>query len=111
MTKGLNLPRNGLGLSDKPGHLEEAHQWIRLWIGAELAQRGPPFEARPRVALGEEADVFGFLYPFSEGTSQAVQFGLMTRLAGEITELIRIGSRIRSEERRVGKECRSRWSP
>src|SRR5882762_11721789 len=24
---------------------------------------------------------------------------------------VRVGSQIRSEERRVGKECRSRWSP
>ena len=26
-------------------------------------------------------------------------------------ELATLGSRVRSEERRVGKECRSRWSP
>ena len=29
----------------------------------------------------------------------------------QLYPLWRIGSRLRSEERRVGKECRSRWSP
>ena len=28
-----------------------------------------------------------------------------------VEEMIREGAAIRSEERRVGKECRSRWSP
>mgnify|MGYP000094090689 CR=1 FL=1 len=31
--------------------------------------------------------------------------------AGEETEMANIFAQIRSEERRVGKECRSRWSP
>src|SRR3712207_9394926 len=35
--------------------------------------------------------------------------GLMERLGLE--EDVAIESRLRSEERRVGKECRSRWSP
>ena len=29
----------------------------------------------------------------------------------EIDALIKLGGQMRSEERRVGKECRSRWSP
>ena len=29
----------------------------------------------------------------------------------ELAQRIRKGDRVRSEERRVGKECRSRWSP
>ncbi len=34
------------------------------------------------------------------------------RLVGEGThEELVAGNRVRSEERRVGKECRSRWSP
>ena len=31
--------------------------------------------------------------------------------ASELREAIEVFSQIRSEERRVGKECRSRWSP
>ena len=30
---------------------------------------------------------------------------------GGVTDLARTAGRTRSEERRVGKECRSRWSP
>ena len=29
----------------------------------------------------------------------------------KINNICKIGNRFRSEERRVGKECRSRWSP
>ena len=32
-------------------------------------------------------------------------------ISSEMPELIGMSNRIRSEERRVGKECRSRWSP
>ena len=32
-------------------------------------------------------------------------------LYGRIIDILNRGSEIRSEERRVGKECRSRWSP
>ena len=32
-------------------------------------------------------------------------------LKNEVDQIIRKGKVIRSEERRVGKECRSRWSP
>ena len=32
-------------------------------------------------------------------------------IAGHLGGEQQLGSQIRSEERRVGKECRSRWSP
>src|SRR2546427_5912532 len=58
---------------------------------------------------------------FGAEQSEAVQFlksGIATRNAGFnalIDEIERVAVRsrapIRSEERRVGKECRSRWSP
>ena len=37
--------------------------------------------------------------------------GLEEVLAKELTELGASNIEVRSEERRVGKECRSRWSP
>src|SRR5256885_16340866 len=44
-------------------------------------------------------------------TDQEVEaFAAMSSLTDEILRLI-AGNRNRSEERRVGKECRSRWSP
>jgi len=38
----------------------------------------------------------------SEGVATAI---------GELPDVILMDIRLRSEERRVGKECRSRWSP
>src|SRR5690554_7938910 len=35
----------------------------------------------------------------------------LTRLSGEVPSAANVGQYSRSEERRVGKECRSRWSP
>src|SRR5256885_15972415 len=39
------------------------------------------------------------------------QLGLLSAIAFEIAYLVFWGVLSRSEERRVGKECRSRWSP
>src|SRR3712207_7979072 len=33
------------------------------------------------------------------------------RARAEFARILKPGGRVRSEERRVGKECRSRWSP
>ena len=35
----------------------------------------------------------------------------MIKLKDILTEKKELGGALRSEERRVGKECRSRWSP
>src|SRR2546427_13046662 len=63
---------------------------------------GPPaldaVRAAPRRPLGD-LDFEGRRMPFAEGGRAGERD---PRLAGE---------RARSEERRVGKECRSRWSP
>ena len=40
----------------------------------------------------------------SKGNRQFTMFGIMAVILGS-------GDAFRSEERRVGKECRSRWSP
>ena len=49
--------------------------------------------------------------PFSEGVSHDRQAKIhKTECSGRF-EKCRLGGRSRSEERRVGKECRSRWSP
>src|SRR3712207_8877682 len=54
-----------------------------------------------RTGLGETVDR-------SRSGSEAVT----ARAYAEVTRLVpKIGVVLRSEERRVGKECRSRWSP
>ena len=48
------------------------------------------------------------------GTALAQQYGSaqqIQRLRGETVQLLKTAPTTRSEERRVGKECRSRWSP
>ena len=58
-----------------------------------------------------------FLEEFSEpeGTAERVGFNpedFRAMFAGNIDDCFRVGMAVmRSEERRVGKECRSRWSP
>ena len=42
------------------------------------------------------------------GTSNAAKLSEWSRLLSPIVEVVGLE---RSEERRVGKECRSRWSP
>ena len=48
----------------------------------------------------------------SAGESEEITLdGLRDDILSGIAQLKRIGMEKRSEERRVGKECRSRWSP
>src|SRR5260221_8898185 len=45
------------------------------------------------------------------GASLQSIFGQRWRSAGQAIRDLGVGVALRSEERRVGKECRSRWSP
>ena len=59
----------------------------------------------PKLILFE--NVKGFTYAFDKKRNQgAVPYSRMV-----IDRLQELGYDVRSEERRVGKECRSRWSP
>ena len=50
---------------------------------------------------------------FSKNAVTVVNFWFTTcnPCVGELSELDALNKKLRSEERRVGKECRSRWSP
>src|SRR2546429_8504124 len=65
---------------------------------------GPPDARRPTIQLLEDS---------SDVVASQVVSGLLQKIA--MTSLpdvmVEQGSKYRSEERRVGKECRSRWSP
>src|SRR3989449_11562244 len=70
--------------------------WEEFWDGA--AARGVPEQTAERVFTQVIAfSEFGF------PKSHAAAFGLLAYQSAWL--------RHRSEERRVGKECRSRWSP
>src|SRR2546427_12913731 len=69
--------------------------------------------ARPRVAVLREQGVNSHVemaYAFTEAGFDAVDVH-MTDLQSGRAQLQDFAGVVRSEERRVGKECRSRWSP
>ena len=41
----------------------------------------------------------------------AIKGSLKEASLPDVLQLLALGQKTRSEERRVGKECRSRWSP
>src|SRR5207302_7572680 len=49
--------------------------------------------------------------PISSMNAMGLSFMTSRRSVRRSTCSARLGRRLRSEERRVGKECRSRWSP
>ena len=50
-----------------------------------------------------------FMYPAADGRLKTLNFVINN--AAYLDAILTCGERVRSEERRVGKECRSRWSP
>ena len=46
-----------------------------------------------------------------KGANDAKKAKIFTKIGREMAIAIKEGVSSRSEERRVGKECRSRWSP
>ena len=60
---------------------------------------------RDGLATGKGEDAFGYgLYPGQYGMLLLSRYPIAV-------EKVRTFQNFRSEERRVGKECRSRWSP
>ena len=59
---------------------------------------------------GESCFVILNLYPYNPGHMMVVPYR-HTNVYESLTEAEAADMRSRSEERRVGKECRSRWSP
>ena len=61
----------------------------------------------------EKGTIYGFLGANGAGKTTLFKIisGLLTPTMGNAQVLSMSVTRSRSEERRVGKECRSRWSP
>src|SRR5216683_1971846 len=79
-----------------------ARDAVRIRVGEPLASMALPGEPLPEeiaAIVRDELNVKSLVFGASE-----------VRLDTEITEELRLEG-LRSEERRVGKECRSRWSP
>src|SRR5476649_1371411 len=85
------------------------------WSGATPEVRADLLDKVGNMII-ERKDALGKLLATEEGktlpeaTGETVRAGRIFKyMAGEA--LRRHGQNLRSEERRVGKECRSRWSP
>src|SRR5258708_29080816 len=70
---------------------------ISLWLVRKLASAGEPLRAGDVVLTGA-------LGPMVAGQKDE-------EYEAKISDIGTVRVRFRSEERRVGKECRSRWSP
>ena len=74
---------------------------------------GPPLESSfatclPKEQISEAVQIYRSYYK-EKGIHEAELFPRMTELLQELSQNYPLAER--SEERRVGKECRSRWSP
>src|SRR3989442_15019398 len=83
------------------------HGGVREMVGVLVAECGAPFEAlvQARACLDEGLERSAAL-GYENANHLAYATVLTSRLDDTPSTL-----EIRSEERRVGKECRSRWSP
>src|SRR2546430_7795895 len=64
-----------------------------------------------RHAHPEQQQIRSRLVAADEGVDAGARGSQLAMLELQLHELVRGFREVRSEERRVGKECRSRWSP
>src|SRR3712207_9410595 len=94
---------------------EEAAEFIAANVSKPVLAYIAGFTAPPGKTMGHA----GAIVSGSKGTAAAKAEALeakgvrVGRNPTQVSELAMeiLGTRVRSEERRVGKECRSRWSP
>ena len=97
--------RRSYSLSNLPGEGS-------LQIGVKELDKGATFSAIANRALkpGDRLEVSAPEGRFTYESKEAKRVLALAAGSG-ITPVLSITRAIRSEERRVGKECRSRWSP
>src|SRR3989442_4331256 len=79
-----------------------------LAVMAELGEACVLFQSEVRAAL-IESDVFAYEVGIGKTCFHIAEFVDLSSM--DVSELTILMDARRSEERRVGKECRSRWSP
>src|SRR5215510_15244689 len=91
--------------------------WMPLLIAATLTTNAAAAETIVKFSLdhGFEGPAALFLHPLDKGYYKSEGLNVtINPAANSIEPVERVSSGdydLRSEERRVGKECRSRWSP
>ena len=79
--------------------------WLRLIVGERLLKLHRHHLGTQLRDAGLEVSIYRGALPAASSAALAAQ------LLGKHTSPTQAAVRARSEERRVGKECRSRWSP
>ena len=98
-------------VEESPDDLEGGEQPKRLQIFLKEDLVEPRMEEK--TTPGSKVRIIGILKEVAKFTATgalSVQYDLAIE-ANNITPLEETFEDLRSEERRVGKECRSRWSP
>src|SRR5690554_6473994 len=90
-----------LGAAYALAYIRREREALEQRVDHELADR-----AIARVAYLAEVAVLAAESTTAAALRQAVAEGRASR-----DELLALGRQVRSEERRVGKECRCRWAP
>src|SRR2546430_17699696 len=100
------------------GHGAIAGRAVAVIANSRGVIKGKPGES-PKIGgiiYTESAEKVAYFIDNADRERQPLLFvqdvsGFMVGTEAEHSGIIRAGARFRSEERRVGKECRSRWSP
>src|SRR5690242_21901681 len=93
---------------------QEIAHYLTLPIkkGDEIIVKGMSTRDADRESLEDVEDVDSErVYFFAEGHGNKLQSRLITEVKKSVRHIGANSFAPRSEERRVGKECRSRWSP
>src|ERR1035441_3089103 len=114
------MPAKAAGADAKPDPASEAESEAALAAAKAKAEdvleqihKGAKFEdLAKKYSDGSSAKDGGDLSYFKRGTMpKELDDKVFALKTGEVSDVIRTKQGYRSEERRVGKECRSRWSP
>ncbi len=76
--------------------------WVRIGTGGTIVARAKPYYITYRLGIGSDSKAYINVYRRGAGHTVIRSDEILDRDTWY---------HIRSEERRVGKECRSRWSP
>src|SRR3712207_8541188 len=91
--------------SSRRRHTIYWRDWSSDVCSSDLSGPADGLVAEARLAHG------GGVVDVAEVEEHVAAHGRAEALRREGAELVPLGQQHRSEERRVGKECRSRWSP
>src|SRR5256886_14722653 len=81
------------------------------WLGADVIKIEPPAGEPGRTALSDKRGEDAWFFLLLNSNKKGVTLNLKSARGRAIFEdLVKTADVVRSEERRVGEECRSRWS-